>query len=297
MLVSRRAEDAHQGGLWEFPGGKIEPGEDAEVALARELREELDVIPEAARQLIRVPWDYPDRHVLLDVWRVTRWRGSPHGREGQQIDWLPPGRLADRPFPAADVPIIAAARLPACYAISPSPHGPRRDFLRRLKNLTKENQLMVQLRAPELDEEAYKALAAECLEVCESNGAMLLLNSRPDVAASVGAHGVHLTSARLRSLAIRPLDKRFWVGASCHDAAELAHAEQMGADFAVLSPVKTTPSHPSMTPLGWDGFERLVLQARLPVFALAGLGRGDLDEAWRRGAQGVAGIRGFWPGA
>ncbi|MEE9571399.1 MAG: NUDIX domain-containing protein, partial [Gammaproteobacteria bacterium] len=62
VLVSRRAEDAHQGGLWEFPGGKIEPGENAEVALARELREELDVIPEAARQLIRVPWDYPDRH-------------------------------------------------------------------------------------------------------------------------------------------------------------------------------------------------------------------------------------------
>jgi 8-oxo-dGTP diphosphatase len=296
VLISRRAEDVHQGGLWEFPGGKIEPGEDPQAALERELREELDVIPEAARPLIRVPWDYPDRHVLLDVWRVTRWRGSPHGREGQEIDWVPPGRLPNRAFPAADVPIIAAVRLPACYAISPPPDGPRRDFLRRLKRLTEENELMVQLRAPALDEEAYKALAAECLEVCESNGAMLLLNSRPDVATSVGAHGVHLTGARLRSLATRPLDKRLWVGASCHDAAELARAEELGADFAVLSPVKATPSHPSVTPLGWDGFERLALQARLPVFALAGLGRGDLEEAWRRGAQGVAGIRGFWPG-
>ena len=106
ILLARRPDHAHQGGLWEFPGGKVEADETVERALARELREELGVTVQAAEPLLQVRHAYPDKKVLLDVWRVTAYRGEPHGREGQPLAWAPPARLADFAFPAADAPII-----------------------------------------------------------------------------------------------------------------------------------------------------------------------------------------------
>jgi 8-oxo-dGTP diphosphatase len=108
VLISRRPEHAHQGGLWEFPGGKVENGEAVLTALARELREELGVSVIAAQPLIKVSHAYPDKRVLLDVWRVEGYRGEPRGLEGQPLEWLAPRALAERPFPAADAPIIDA---------------------------------------------------------------------------------------------------------------------------------------------------------------------------------------------
>jgi 8-oxo-dGTP diphosphatase len=83
------------------------------------------------------------------------------------------------------------------------------------------------------------------------------------------------------------------VGASCHDADELERAALIGADFATLSPVRATASHPGASPLGWERFAELVREARLPVYALGGAGPEDLDRARASGAQGVAGIRAF----
>ena len=86
ILIARRADTQHQGGLWEFPGGKVEEGEAVEVALARELREELGIEVTGSRPLIKVSHDYPDKQVLLDVREVDAFTGEPHGAEGQP--WL-----------------------------------------------------------------------------------------------------------------------------------------------------------------------------------------------------------------
>ncbi len=110
VLVTRRPEHVHQGGLWEFPGGKVEPGESVRQALERELREELGVVVGRARPLIRVRHRYPERTVLLDVWRVDVYRGEAHGREGQPLAWRAPGDLDPADFPEADAPIIEALR-------------------------------------------------------------------------------------------------------------------------------------------------------------------------------------------
>ena len=80
-------------------------------------------------------------------------------------------------------------------------------------------------------------------------------------------------------------------------AHELARAVQVGCDFALLSPVCSTATHPDSTPLGWQRFGELVDTVNLPVYALGGLGRHDCTVAWRAGAQGVAAMRGLWPGA
>jgi len=294
VLITRRHDGAHQGGLWEFPGGKVGPGEDVRAALARELDEELGLQVRSARPLIRVFHDYPDRRVLLDVWRVERWAGEAHPREGQGLAWVAPARLAERDFPPADTPIVSAARLPPLYLIAPEPGADQEAFLARLGDRLARGVRLVQLRAKALEPDRYLDLARRAAALCEAHGAALLLNADPVLAGAAGAHGLHLTTRRLMALEARPLPPPAWVAASCHDARELAHAVRIGADFAVLSPVRVTPSHPGAAPLGWTAFRELVDRVPLPVYALGGMGPADVADAWRHGAQGIAAVRGLW---
>jgi 8-oxo-dGTP diphosphatase len=108
ILIARRAADAHQGGLWEFPGGKVEPGESVEEALTRELFEELALTVTACEPLLAIAHDYSDKAVLLDVWWVAGFSGQPHGREGQPLRWVAIDELRAVEFPDANLPIIIA---------------------------------------------------------------------------------------------------------------------------------------------------------------------------------------------
>ena len=108
-------------------------------------------------------------------------------------------------------------------------------------------------------------------------------------------HGLHLSARALAALGERPGLADDLVGASCHDAEELARAAALGLDYALLSPVRATASHPGLPPLGWTRFAELVDPAPLPIFALGGLAPADLSDAFRHGAQGIACIRGLWP--
>lgn len=108
ILITRRARDSHQGGLWEFPGGKVEPGEGLAMALGRELREELGLEVERTSPLIQVRHDYGDKQVLLDVHVVWEFSGEPIGLEGQPLAWIELGALQDYNFPAANLPIVKA---------------------------------------------------------------------------------------------------------------------------------------------------------------------------------------------
>lgn len=108
ILIALRPEHSHQGGLWEFPGGKVEAGETVQQALQRELREELGLEIESLRDCVEIRHDYPDKSVLLDVWWVDRFSGKPLGREGQPIRWVAAHQLREYAFPAANQPIIDA---------------------------------------------------------------------------------------------------------------------------------------------------------------------------------------------
>lgn len=296
VLVTRRPDHVHQGGLWEFPGGKLEPDETPEQGLARELDEELGIRVISSRPLIRIHHHYGDRHVLLEVRRVDAYSGRPGGREGQPLDWWHPEAMDPGQFPAADRPIIMALRLPQRMLITgPDPRRPE-VFLQRLKQALASGIGLVQLRAHELDDRAYRDLAARAHALCTAVGARLLLNRDPAAIEDTPRHGLHLSAGQLRASPQRPGQSGELVGASCHDAAELTQAVAIGLDYALLSPVKATASHPGAPPLGWSGFSVLVDPIPLPVYALGGLSAADLAEATRHGAQGIAGIRGFWPG-
>jgi len=295
VLVTRRADHRHQGGLWEFPGGKIEPGEDAAEALARELAEELGVAVRSSRPLIRVPYRYPDRVVCLEVREVTQFEGEPRGLEGQPLRWLAPGELDPAEFPSANRPIITAVRLPSVYVISPDAPDTE-GWLAGLEATLARGASLLQMRVGDRPGER-RALAAQALERTRAAGARLLINADPELALALGADGVHLTARQLASLDQRPLPPPQLVAASCHDAAELARAARLGVDFAVLGPVAPTASHPGLEPLGWERFAAWTADAPLPVYALGGMTPADRDAARTHGAQGVAGIRAFWGAA
>ena len=294
VLVARRPGGAHLAGLWEFPGGKLMPGEPREAGLARELAEELGIRVLSAHPLIRVEHSYPDRDVVLDVWRVESFTGEPHGREGQRIEWRDVHELDPAEFPPADVPVLAALRLPPRYLVTPEPHGDWGGFLDRLAVRVGEGFELVQLRAKSLDEPALVELARRAAEICRRGGAELLVNADPATARRCGAGGVHLTARRLEGFRAGQGAGLPLAGASCHDARDLERARAAGCDFAVLGPVRATPTHPGAPALGWNGFEDLARGAGLPVFAIGGLGEDDVEAARRSGGQGVAAIRAFW---
>ena len=110
VLLALRHLHQHQGGLWEFPGGKVEVDESVYDALLREIREELAVTIQAAKPLIKIAHDYQDKSVLLDVWTVDEFAGTPQGQEGQTLRWCSIADLVDDDFPAANVAIIKALR-------------------------------------------------------------------------------------------------------------------------------------------------------------------------------------------
>lgn len=296
VLISQRHQQAHQGGLWEFPGGKVKPNESVIDALRRELTEELAIFPLDMRPLIRLPYHYPEQTVLLDVWRVNRFRGEPHGVEGQPVRWLSKRQLRYQDFPAANRAIITATQLPPCYLITPDPGTPAQwpEFLHQLRQSLQSGVSLLQFRAPSLDPEEYLRLAREVARCCQEQGALLLLNADVSLLSQCEASGVHLNSRRLMAATRRPLDEGQLLGVSCHSLEELRQAERIGADFALFSPVKTTASHTGVAAVGWSTFQRMSEASRLPLYALGGMSQEDCQQAWQRGGQGIAAIRSLW---
>ena len=293
VLIARRPAQVHQGGLWEFPGGKVESGESPQLALQRELHEELGIDITQCRPLIRIPHHYPDKHVLLDVWLVEAFNGIPHGKENQPIQWHSPSELWGLSFPAANRPIIYAINLPDRYLITGNFTG-EADFLHKLELALKRGIKLVQLRAKSMNNDAFISLAQTACAVCHEYGARLLLNANPDLVEQVAADGVHLTSERLMALSSRPLDSDKLVAASVHNQGQLVQAERLKVDFSVISPVLPTPSHPDTRTLGWHGYQQLTEQATHPVYALGGMQAEHLPDVWQYGGQGIAAIRSLW---
>ena len=283
VLLMQRLPGKHLAGLWEFPGGKLEAGESVARALARELDEELGIEVRASAPLIALPWRYPEKTVHLHALRVTAWRGVPRAREGHPLRWVAVRDMDTAKMPPADGAIVTALRLPTYYAISGA--VPDANFALR-------DDALFQLRLPGLGVAAVRQVATHLLEAAPHWRADLLLSHDVALARELGV-GVHLGAGQLRTLRERPLPHDCWVGAACHDAEELARAADIGADFATLSPVGATASHPDAMPLGWERFAALVAEAQLPVYALGGVGPDDLERARAAGAQGVAGIRAF----
>ena len=114
VLLAKRPSHVHMGGLWEFPGGKLEANESLTDALARELKEEIGIDVSACEPFMQVSHDYPDKQVLLDFCKVTEFTGEPKGLEQQQVSWVPLIQLSDYAFPEANLPVVKALYQTLC---------------------------------------------------------------------------------------------------------------------------------------------------------------------------------------
>ena len=296
ILLARRSEGRDLSGSWEFPGGKVEPGETAEVALARELREELGIEATIGAPLIDVPQRYPHKRLRLDVRKIASWSGIPRGLDGQALAWVPPRKLADYPMPPADRPVVAALLRPDACLVTPTPGQDDAAWLRGLRASIAAGVRRVQLRAPGIEASRWRALVANAAALCREAGVEALVNGDAALAREHGL-GLHLRADQLHAFDIGTRVRGHVLAASCHDAGDLQRAAALGCDFVVLGAVLPTPSHPGVAGMGWDGFAALREDCDLPIYAIGGLGRDDIATARAHGAQGIAAIRGLWASA
>lgn len=295
FLLAQRPVGKVYAGYWEFPGGKVEPGEEAAAALKRELHEELGIEVTLAYPWLTRDFDYAHAAVRLRFFRVLGWSGELHGREQQQFAWQSIRHIAVAPLLPANGPILRALELPGVYGITCAGEIGRDAFMARLAQSLQNGLRLIQVREKQMADDELRAFASEIVAIARPCGARVVVNGAEDIAAQAGADGVHLTATRLMGAARRPAGD--WCGASCHNAAELARARELGVDFVVLGPVAATPSHPHADILGWPQFSRLIRDYPLPVYALGGMRAEDLDQAWRRGAHGAGMVRGAWTAA
>ncbi len=292
FLLAQRPSDKMWAGYWEFPGGKVEAGESARDALIRELREELGIEAVTVYPWITRVFTYPHATVRLNFFRVTEWQGQMHPHEGQQFAWQRAAETAVSPLLPANAPILRALELPPLYAISNAAELGVEVFLQRLQERLKAGLRLIQLREKQLPRAEFAKLAQQVVALVHEYGAKVLLNGDVALAKEVGADGVQLTSTQLAECTVRP--DIGWCAASCHTAAELQRAEALGCDFAVLSPVLPTLSHPGAAHLGWTHFTTLIAGSSIPVYALGGLATDDMITAWQQGAHGIALLRQAW---
>ncbi|MBP9804610.1 MAG: Nudix family hydrolase [Candidatus Accumulibacter sp.] len=291
FLLAQRPPGKVYAGYWEFPGGKVEPGETLYAALLRELHEELGVTIDGAWPWVCCEFTYPHARVRLRFFRVRSWQGELAPIEHSALTWLQAGAAASvSPILPANGPILRALALPPVYALSNAEEYGVATELQRLARALANGLRLLQVRDKTLAPAQRRAFAQAVVTLAQAHDrAMVLINDDRELAHMVAAQGLHLSSKRLWEIEQRPDFER--VAASCHNAADLARAAELGLDFVVLGPVLPTASHPGSTGIGWAEFSRLAAGSPLPVYALGGLQPEMLETACRSGGHGVALLR------
>jgi len=298
LLIAKRHEFQDQGGLWEFPGGKLNQGEHVIDALQREILEETKLQLKYFRPLLKVEHTYPNKTVLLDVWLAGGVESkNAIGREGQELKWVLASELAEFSFPAANHQIIDALILPKLHAITGEFENST-EFSHKLMNALQLGTGLVQLRSKKTCNESYFELSVRARLLCKQHRAKLILNVAVDEFNYHSADGIHLTSDILMSLSLQDLIPLYQQGklvsASTHNQREIDKANELLLDYIFISPVNETNSHPDASVLGWEKFTKLTQSAQCAVYALGGVTKDDLDTTISAGGTGIAAINCFW---
>lgn len=291
-LLGQRGPDTVYAGYWEFPGGKVEPGESPAQALCRELEEELGIRVTHLRPWLRREHLYEHAHVRLHFFEVSAWEGVLADRVHSALDWVRPEAATRAPMLPANGPILKALRLPRRMGITHAVDIGTEAQFTRLEAALERGLRLIQVREPGMPRDELASFAGAVIRRAREYGALVVINQDSGLARKLGADGVHLPAAELGRTTARPAFE--WVGASCHCRAELERAAELGLDYALLGAVRPTLTHPDSEALGWRAFADLVRDLPIPVLALGGLVEADMDPARSAGAHGIAAIRGAW---
>ncbi len=300
VLLSQRRPGKHLAGFWEFPGGRIEPGERAHEALARELQEELGIIIQSSQPWCALTHHYPDKTVHLSIHRVTDFTGAPTGCEGQSIEWVEWAQVPHRTMPPADQALLKVFGMAPQVWMGSTEDAPADsvEALRQWRNALSKIEhtpwagngwWLVWPSAAQGD----GALAQQAMALARKAGHQPLVAGSPRVAQAVGASGVVLDQATALTLTQRP-PHMDWVAVACRDDVGLAEATRLDADFALLMPQSDPQGVASRSGSSPRTLEALIQKAGVPVMVVGDLACNDLASARRRGAFGVAGIHSQW---
>ncbi len=282
VLLADRPAGKPYAGYWEFPGGKIEPGEDVQQALARELHEELGIDIGTALPWFTFEYDYPHAYVRLHFRRVFDWRGTPHAREGQQLAFVDPAGVVPQPLLPAAIPALRWLTLPTLCLRSNAQQVGQARFIQALDARLAQGLRLLWLDEPGMAARDFGVLLDAAVVRCRAHGAQVFVTHGAAVASQ--ADGVVLAADALAQISARP-DAR-WVAALVDGDAALQHARRLGCDAVIAEPVLPAPGMPSPA-LGWHGFSALAAQAAMPVIAAGGLASSDLQHAQFAGAHGI----------
>ena len=316
VLLAERPTGKPWAGYWEFPGGKIEANETPQQALKRELQEELGIVATATYPWLTRSFNYdakydaagkletPAKTVKLHFFIVTEWQGDPSGLENQALSWQHPEVVNVSPMLPANAPILSALGLGNVYAITNVAELGEALFFERLQIALNRGLKMIQIREKQLSDSALLIFTERVIDIASTHGAKVFVNSAGfnsnrlnsslnhlPFKSNLNSAGIHFTSRDLMQLQVKP--EGMLCGASCHNRQELAHAEMLGLDYVLLSPVQSTLSHADAKTLGWNVFADLILGYSLPVYALGGMQFSDLHIARLHGAHGIAMQRGI----
>src|SRR5260370_2561278 len=203
-LLAQRPRDKVYSGYWEFPGGKIEPGEPVAEALRREIREELGIEIERAYPWITRVFTYPHAKVRLHFYRVYAWHGEPHALEHQAIAWQRPDAIELDPLLPANGPVLRSLMLPAEYAITRAGELGVEPFLSRLEARLRGGLKLIQIREKTLARQVAEEFARRVVALVRAYGAKVLVNADAALPGEIGADGLHLTAEPLRSAPAPP---------------------------------------------------------------------------------------------
>jgi 8-oxo-dGTP diphosphatase len=285
VLLAQRTKRQIAAGFWELPGGKVDPGETPAQAAARELEEEIGIAPHRLRRWISYEHAYATKRVRLHFFRVEGYSGTPRGREGQRLAWIDPASPGVAPVLPSNDRVLAAMALPRIiYRPRSAHHGGAGGLLRHLSDILPAGPITLVLDEPEMAPEQYVALARRVGVLAGQYGTPVLLAGPAALAQRAGLPGVLSSAQEMRRLSARPR-AGIWA-VDCHDEAEVARAEGLGADALLLSPtaLATQTSAPAMA---WAYFQRLARTSSVPVFAGGGVTPNQLDHAIAAGAAGI----------
>lgn len=289
VLLADRPAGKPYAGYWEFPGGKVEPGETIEQALARELGEELGVRLRESEPWVTTQYEYPHAHVRLHFRRVFEWSGSPHPAEGQRLMFLAPGATPPEPLLPAAVPALRWAELPAMLGLSPGSCTAAAQAEEWAGSVLARGLRHVLWHEPALESAALASSLRCCREMARAFGARMFVDARDaarlrageDPPADAFPPDAFLDCAALRAASLRPAAG--WLGAGVREPGDLERAASLGCDFALLEPDPDAPATAV-----WEQVGALCARSPLPVYAPLPPDAQVLRRARRLGAHGLA---------